>query len=209
MSRKDKVIAETLGEEETLSPSDLYNTDFKSFMVGGYDKNGVDTMLERAADVLGALANEVRELRKDNEELKELVNFYRETEEGLREALISAQKLGENVLASAKHEADAIVQEARLAKAKTYRAAATVPTALKAEIDALQAVRDRLRSDLKSVLDTHSALLENIESAKGMEVSALVDFDDLHPASEDEDLSRPELTPGDGGGDDDGTDAEE
>jgi cell division initiation protein len=206
MSRKDKVIAETLGDEETLAPSDLYNTDFKTSMVGGYLKSEVDAMLERAADVLEALANEVRELRKDNEEQKELVHFYRETEEGLREALISAQKLGENVLVSAKQEADAIVQEARLAKAKTYRA---VPTALKAEIDALQAVRDRLRSDLKSVLDTHSALLENIEGAKGMEVSALVDFDDLHPSPEEEDLSRPELTPREDGGNDDGMGSEE
>ena len=196
MSRKDKIIAETLGEEETLAPSDLYNTDFKTVFLGGYDKNEVDTMLERAADVLEALANEVRELRKDNSELKELVNFYRETEEGLREALVSAQKLGENVLEAAKQEAEAIVQEARLTKAKTYRAAATVPTALKAEIDALQAIRDRLRSDLQAILETHSALLENVEGAKGMEVGALVELDDLQLPQND-DLSTPELTPND------------
>ena len=196
MSRKDKIIAETLGEEETLAPSDLYNTDFKTAFLGGYDKNDVDTMLERAADVLEALANEVRELRKDNGELKELVNFYRETEEGLREALVSAQKLGENVLDAAKQEAEAIVQEARLTKAKTYRAVATVPTALKAEIDALQAIRDRLRSDLQAILETHSALLENVEGAKGMEVGALVEFDDLQLPQND-DLSTPELKPND------------
>lgn len=36
--RKDKVVSEVLGEELAITPSDLYNTELKNAIMGGYDK---------------------------------------------------------------------------------------------------------------------------------------------------------------------------
>ena len=54
--RKDKVVAEVLGDETAITPSDLYHTEFKSAVVGGYDKDEVDSFLERVADATEVIA---------------------------------------------------------------------------------------------------------------------------------------------------------
>ena len=53
--RKEKMISEVLGQSAGLTPSDLYNTEFKTSLVAGYDKNDVDAFLERVADEFEAL----------------------------------------------------------------------------------------------------------------------------------------------------------
>ena len=56
--RKEKLIDEVLGEGAGLTPSDLYNTEFRTNLIGGYDKNEVDAFLERVADQFEVLIRE-------------------------------------------------------------------------------------------------------------------------------------------------------
>ncbi len=189
MSREDKILSEALGEEETLAPIDLYNTDFSRRLTGGYDKGEVDALFERAGDKLEALIEQARTLKEKNEALNELVAFYRETEESLRKALVSAQQLGEDVLDSARREAGAIVEEANLEREKSRREAAACPARLRAEIQTLQTARNRLRDDLRAVLATHEALIDSIGTVEGVEIGALAGFED------EVDAGKPELAP--------------
>jgi len=161
-TRKDRLINETLRDENLLTPSDLYNTEFKNALMGGYDKDSVDEYLERVADSMEALMNRVRELKGQLEEQRQLVEDTRNLETSLREALISAQKYEQDVQDSARRRADAILEQARAD-------AARLPDDLRREIEDLRTERDRLRTDLRAVLAAHSALLMEIPKAESVQ----------------------------------------
>lgn len=149
-----------------LTPSELVNSVLKTNIFGGYSKTQVDILLERAADVLEALLQENQELRRKGEEADKALEKYREVEESLRAALINAQKMGENMISSAKLQADALLEEARVARARAMFKMEKLPDALRAEISRLTDARDRLRDDLAALLQAHEELLSRIPDAE-------------------------------------------
>lgn len=164
--KKDQIVSEVLGEEAVITPSDLYNTEFKNALMGGYDKPEVDTFLERVADAFEALINRVKELQDSLEEERNDMAELREMEHTLRDALASAQRFNEDTLDSARRQADAIVADAETARAKAGLEAEALPNALREEIEELRAERNRLRMDLRAMLAAHTALLHDIPGAE-------------------------------------------
>ena len=166
--RKDKVVSEMLGEETPIAPSDLYNTDFRRVVFGGYDRNEVDAFLERVGDVFEDLIKQTRELRERQTQQKEQLDAFREMETSLRDALITSQRFGEHLTENAQREADALLAEAQLQKTRAELEAKELRLVLQEEIGALQAERNRLRADLASVLDTHRDLLKQLPTAEAV-----------------------------------------
>lgn len=162
----DSAGREDRGAEHGLTPSELVNSVLKTNIFGGYSKNQVDILLERAADVLEALQQENAELKRKTEQLEQAVEKYHDIESSLRGALVSSQKMGESMLASAKLQADALVEEARLARARAVFSMERLPDALRAEIQRLADARERLRDDLTALLQSHATLVERIPRAE-------------------------------------------
>lgn len=158
--RKDKVVSEMLGEETTLSPSDVCEMRFKRSL-RGYDTTEVDRYLERVADVLEDLIGQVRGLKETVQEQKARIEEYRQMESTWRDALVSSQKFAEDTLAAARREANALLEEARLKRAQEAMEAYRLPEALTRDIQALEHQRARLRVEMLSILDTHRQLLDN------------------------------------------------
>jgi cell division initiation protein len=173
--RKDKVVSEVLGEEIAITPSDLYNTEFKNAIMGGYDKQEVDAFLERVADVFEALIHQVRDLKEELEQQREKMQAMTDMENTLRNALVSAQKYSESVRDSARREADAILEEARMTRQKASMEVMELPGELRAEIQELKQERNRLRTDLRAVLAAHGALLADIPTAEDLRRTAHVE----------------------------------
>lgn len=163
--REDKVVSDVLGEENTITPSDLYSQEFSNAMMG-YAKDEVDNFLERVADAFEHLNNQHRETKKLLDSQREELDTLRAMENTLRDALINSEKFSENVIESAKREAAALLAEARLAKNRAELEAAKLSDDLRLEIHELKASRDRLRGDLQLMLDTHAALLAKIPRAE-------------------------------------------
>lgn len=166
MKKEDQIVSEVLGEEAVITPSDLYNTEFKNALMGGYDKVEVDTFLERVADAFEALINRVKELQEDLDGERGSNAELRDMEHALRDSLANAQKFNEDTLDSARRQADAIIADAETVKAKAGLEAEALPEALRAEIDELRAERNRLRMDLRAMLAAHTALLHDIPGAE-------------------------------------------
>lgn len=158
--RKDRLVSEMLGEEFALTPSDLYGKEFKRTTLRGYDPKEVDEYLERVADVLESMIVQMRVAREKNDEQRENLDRYREMEDTLRNALVSSQKLGEDIVETARREAHTIVEEAKLRKAALELEASRLPEQLARDIDALEQQRHRLRQELKAILETHRKLLD-------------------------------------------------
>jgi cell division initiation protein len=161
-TKKDKVVSEVLGEEHALSPSDVLNHDFRRLSFGGYDRAEVDAFLERVADALEELILEVRLLKERNEEQRKALDEYRDLENSLRNALISSQRFGEEVLEAAKREAHVILEEARLKKAQAQLEMGRVPNSLARDIHVLEQQRSRMRLELLAILETHRRLLDSL-----------------------------------------------
>ena len=116
----DKVIREVLGQENILTPSDIFARQFKKVRFGGYDQREVDDFLEEAADAIENLIVEVRTLKDKNEDLRTEMAELKQMEGTLRGALVNSQQYSDQVLDSAKREAAAIVEEAKLKQAQAH-----------------------------------------------------------------------------------------
>jgi cell division initiation protein len=162
--RQDRIVSETFGGENVLTPSDLYNHEFKKTTVGGYKPDEVDEFMERVADVLESLIEQVRALKQDNAQQDERLEEYRQMEQTLRSALVSSQEFSQNVLESARHEANAIMEEARAKRAAADLQVTRIAEELTQEIRQLKEQRDRLKQDLLSVLAVHRQLIEDMGS---------------------------------------------
>lgn len=177
--REDHVVSEVLGSETPIAPSDLYNTSFRKAL-RGYSKAQVDTFLRRVGDALEKLIKQVRELKDKAEEQRAQLAGFRERENTLQRTLVSSQKFNETIRETAKREADAIVAEARAAKAKLEVEAARTPDALREEIARLEAERNRLRADLEAILEAHCKLVERIPAAEaGSQAAPIGPEDDM------------------------------
>jgi cell division initiation protein len=160
--RKDKVVSEVLGADVTITPSDLYHAEFKSAKFGGYDKTEVDAYLERLADVLEELIGQVRTLKEHNEDLESEMKEFRAMERSLREAMLSSQRVSDDIVEAARREAKSLIEEARLKKLQAQIEASKVPDALSRDINLLKQQRMRLRVEITSILETHRQLLETL-----------------------------------------------
>ncbi len=165
-TKNDLDVAELTGQEVSVTPRDIYNINFKGKVFGGYSRNDVDAFLERAAASYELVVNKLAEVTAQNEAMAGEAQAFREMENGLRQALVSAQKMHEDTLDAAKRQADALLEQARAAKERAEIDARHLPDALREEIAALKAERDRLRADLVAVLETHASLVENIPAAE-------------------------------------------
>jgi DivIVA domain-containing protein len=157
--RKDKVVTEMLGEDLAITPSDVCDKKFRRVLTGGYDRRQVDRFLERVADAIERLLDQVRTLKSAQQEQKTRIEEYRDMETTLRTALSSSQKLAEDILSAARREAQAMLEETHAKQAQIELEARRLPDALRREIQLLEQQRDRLRTELGAVLDTHKNLL--------------------------------------------------
>ena len=94
-----------------MTPSDIYNRKFEK-AVGGYKIEDVNRFLTEVGEYIDNLQAERDDCLAKLEFLAEKLEEYRADEESLREAVVSAHKLGESVMRDAKDKADAILAEA-------------------------------------------------------------------------------------------------
>jgi len=160
--KQDRVISEVLGDEIALSPSDLLNQQFQRAGFGGYRRRQVDDFIERVADVLEGLINQVRQLKEKNDEQRRTIAEYEDIETALRNTLLTSQHHGDRMLDTAKREAYVIVEEAKLKRAQAQADATKLPTHLARDIHLLEQQRSRLRVELLAILETHRKLIDSL-----------------------------------------------
>ena len=98
-----------------IAPLDLRQPRFKT-AVRGFDKNEVVAFLTEAADDYEHALRETDRLRQDLVRTEALLVEHRERETNLRNTLLTAQKLADEMKEAAQTEAKLIVREARAGK---------------------------------------------------------------------------------------------
>ena len=126
-----------------------------------------------AAEEVQSFLEEVREsmeeLLKENQRLRELVGRReREIEElrvnetDIKETLLLAKRLSDDLDRSSRREADVIVGEARREAERILMAAADERRNIQEEVIALRTSRARLVAEVRAVIEAHSRLLDEM-----------------------------------------------
>jgi len=139
----------------------------------GYETTEVDIFLEIVADRLEVLVTENRALEAQIAELQSELASYRERDQALTSALVSAEAMREEIRAQAEREADLIRREAELEAEAAREAAAR---AVAEEEDQLRRLRARRVQGLESYrrfLERQLAEVAIMEEAVGAETSSV------------------------------------
>jgi cell division initiation protein len=95
-----------------VAPLDLRQHRFKT-VLRGFDKTEVVALLTEAADDYEHALREMDRLRQDVSRLESLLGEHRERESNLRNTLLTAQRLADEIKDAAQNEARLIVKEAQ------------------------------------------------------------------------------------------------
>ena len=142
-----------------ISPMDIQQQQFKGKMFGGLDAEDVDVFLQ-------SVAGEMEELIRENGELKERLNRnataiaeMEARESQLRETMLAAQRITEEMKANAQKEAHLVVSEAELKGERIIADAEKKLVDLNNQIQDLRRDKVQFESGFKGLLDTYYKLL--------------------------------------------------
>jgi cell division initiation protein len=142
-----------------ISPMDIQQQQFKGKMIGGLDSDDVDAFLQ-------SVAGEMEELLRENDELKERLNRNATAiaemegrESQLRETMLAAQRITEEMKANAQKEAQLLVSEAELKGERILADAEKRLVELNSQIQELKREKVQFESNFKGMLDTYYKLL--------------------------------------------------
>ncbi len=94
-----------------ITPQDIQEKGFTKAVFGGYDMTEVDGFLEELTGDYSALYKENAILKGKLKVLVEKVEEYRSTEDAMRMALLTAQKMGDDMVAKAKTESESMISK--------------------------------------------------------------------------------------------------
>lgn len=142
-----------------ISPMDIQQQQFKGKMFGGLDSEDVDAFLQ-------SVAGEMEELLRENDELKERLNRnatamaeMEARESQLRETMLAAQRITEEMKANATKEAQLLISEAELKGERIVIDAEKRLIDLNNQIQELKREKVQFESGFKGMLDTYYKLL--------------------------------------------------
>lgn len=95
-----------------LTPQDIQNQEFAKAVFGGYDMTAVDDFLEQLTADYAALYKDNMVLKGKLKVLVEKVEEYRSTEDAMRMALLTAQKMSDDMMAETKQKCDEMLSAA-------------------------------------------------------------------------------------------------
>jgi cell division initiation protein len=142
-----------------ISPLEITQREFGKKM-RGLDPEEVHTFLEQMAEEMTRLLQQVNDQTALIQRLDAQVKGYQEREDSLRNTLVTAQKMTEEIKGSAKREADLIMKEAELRAETLLEQAHQKLAQVQAEIAELRRQRDLFTAKLRGLLKTHLDLLE-------------------------------------------------
>lgn len=172
-----------------ISPLDIKRQEF-AVKFRGYSTEEVHSYLEMVADGLEEVTKRNLELEQKVANLEERVASYTRMETLLKETLVNTQRTAEETKAMAEKKAEAMLNDARLKIDKLQAETRERLVNLQREIVDLKNQRDSFIVSFKSMLETQTALLDQIEHR---ELNRQEQSADYTPIRKRADLSDEEL----------------
>jgi len=128
-------------------------------MIGGLDPEDVDAFLQMVAQEMEGLLRENNELKEQLNRNSAAMAAMEGQETKLRDAVLAAQNIAEDMKANARKEATLLVSEAELKGERIIAAAEQKLVELTSQIQDLRREKVQFETSLKSLLDAHYKML--------------------------------------------------
>jgi cell division initiation protein len=136
-----------------VTPLDLRQQRFSTVM-RGYDRSEVTTFLGEAAEEYEIALRENERLRQELSKLEAVLKEHRGQEINLRNTLLTAQKLADDIKANATQEAARIVREAEGRSDLLLQKSQSRLEDVQREIDGLRMKRREVETSLEGIIST-------------------------------------------------------
>ncbi len=151
---------------QKITPIDIQHKSFKKALQG-YDRAEVDQFLDEVIETLEDDAQHIAALQAEINDLRERISHFKAMEESLQNTLVLAQRTADEVKASAHKEADLIKAQARIAAEREIASFTEAAADARREHQRANESAEKARSELRSLLMTHLALLEKTVPRNG------------------------------------------
>jgi cell division initiation protein len=142
-----------------ITPLEIQQQQFKGKMFRGLDPDDVDAFLQTISQEMEDLIRENSELKDQLRRNSEAIADMSSREGQLRETMLAAQKITEEMKANSQKEANLIISEAELQAEKILADSNLKLAQLSSQIQDLRREKLQFETALKSLLDTHYKLL--------------------------------------------------
>ena len=132
-------------------------------MLGGLDPEDVDAFLQTVAAEMESLVRENNELKEQQARQSREILDMAEKEKELREIMLAAQRVIEEMKGNAQKEAALIIGEAELKAERIIADSERQLGELKARIEDIRRQKIQFEMSLQSLLDSHSRMLSGDE----------------------------------------------
>ena len=150
-----------------LTPQDVQTQEFPKAVFGGYDMTSVDNFLEIMTEDYASLYKENAILKSKLKVLVEKVEEYRSTEDSMRMALLTAQKMGDDMVEEAKRKKEEIIAEAdNLYQKRLEETDASFATET-ARLNAAKAATADYVSGVRELLAANADILSRLDEITG------------------------------------------
>lgn len=142
-----------------ITPIDISGHHFAKKM-RGFDPEEVRSFLNLVSGEFEKLVIETNTLKEELAQLKAGVADYKERERILKETLLTAQKLAEDIKEAARKEAQLIVKEAEIKGNQLLDQAARKASAIEGVLMQLRVERDTFEQRIRNAVEQHLRLLD-------------------------------------------------
>jgi cell division initiation protein len=142
-----------------ITPLDIQQQQFR-VRFRGFDMVEVDNFLDLVANELEELLRENNHLKEEDRLKLERIQELEGTEKELRNALVSAQRICEEIKNSARREGDLIIEEAKINARQILQNVQAQAIQTESEIADLKRQRSEFEATLRSTVEMHLRLLE-------------------------------------------------
>ena len=163
-----------------LTLNEIINASFRKSNFSGYRPEDVDTFLDEVKESYemlikknieqketnDTLTAENERLEKENKELAVKVEQYQQDADEIKNALISAQKLGDAAIREARHKAEIILKDANLKAEKIVTAAQMEILDQKEELEDLKQLVSDFRANLLDMYKEHLTLINSLPASR-------------------------------------------
>lgn len=148
-----------------ITPMELQRQTF-SKRLRGYDPEEVRTYLNLVAEELQQFQREQAALQQEAQFLRSIVDEHRQREEILKNTLLTAQRLSDEIKETARKQSEMAVKEAELQADKLIELAQGRAKSIERETIDLRSMRQMLSSDIRALLQRIQHILDAQEEAE-------------------------------------------
>jgi len=142
-----------------ITPLDIQQQQFKGKMLGGLDPLDVDAFLQMVAAEMETLIRENSDLKEQGRKISQQLEELSQREVTLRDTMLAAQKITEEMKANAQKEATLLISEAELKGERIVAEAENRLMQLNNQIHEVRRQKLQFESNLRSALESHLKML--------------------------------------------------